>query len=207
MENLLQQLHQADRICSKANVFFEKEADFQAASAAKQKRLKKSTIWLIIGSYLFVGYLQIFLEKILGKIISIPIVIISIPLVVFACWKYRALVKAKINTLNAQAVEADHAGIKILEDNYEDLKFLPDDYWYPLATGYLVKIISTRRADSLKEALDMFDAQLHRWKVEEANAEMVAQQQAQTAHLKSIRTSSKINAFANVMNTMNNMYN
>ncbi len=200
MENLLQQLHQADRICSKANVFFEKEADFQAASAAKQKRLKKSTIWLIIGSYLFLACLE-------GPLGSIPSLIVGIPVVIFACWKYRTLVKAKINTLNAQAVEADHAGIKILEDNYEDLKFLPDDYWYPLATGYLVKIISTRRADSLKEALDMFDAQLHRWKVEEANAEMVAQQQAQTAHLKSIRTSSKINAFANVMNTMNNMYN
>ncbi len=93
------------------------------------------------------------------------------------------------------------------EANFEDLKFLPDDYWYPLATGYLIKIISTQRADSLKEALDMFDAQLHRWKVEEANAEIIAQQQTQTAHPKSIRTGSKINAAANVINGLNNMYN
>jgi hypothetical protein len=74
-----------------------------------------------------------------------------------------------------------------------------------MATSYLVKAIASKRVDNLGDALDRFDAQLHRWKVEEANANLLAQQQAQTAHLKSISTSSKVNAAANVANTVFNI--
>ncbi len=190
METLLRQLNQADRICSEANVFFEKEAAFQGRADSKQAHLIKNTVRVGLVAF-FVG--------LNSELVWLIILV--------AAGAFFALTKFKIKDLSEKAAAEDKKGMKILKDNYEDLKFLPEDYWYPLATGYLVKIISTRRADSLKEALDMFDAQLHRWKVEEANAEMVAQQQAQTAHLKSIRTSSKINAVANVMNTMNNMYN
>ena len=51
----------------------------------------------------------------------------------------------------------------------------------------------------------MFDEQLHRWKVEEANTSIVAQQQAQTEALKGIRKSSAINAAANVANAAANI--
>ncbi len=192
METLLNQLNQADRICSEANVFFEKEAAFQGRADSKRAHLVKNTVR--------VGLVAFFVGLLLDSELTWLIILI-------AAAAFFVLTKFKIKDLSEKAASEDKKGMKILEDNYEDLKFLPDDYWYPLATGYLVKIISTQRADSLKEALDMFDAQLHRWKVEEANAEMVAQQQAQTAHLKSIRTSSKINAAANIINGMNNMYN
>lgn len=91
--------------------------------------------------------------------------------------------------------------------NLEQVRFLPADYWYPMATEYLIKVVAAHRADSLKEALDLFDAQLHRWRVEEANNAILAQQQLQTAHLASIRTSSKISAAANVTNTLLNFAN
>lgn len=75
-----------------------------------------------------------------------------------------------------------------------------------MATEYLIKVVAAGRADSLKEALNLFDAQLHRWRVEEANNAILAQQ-LQTAHLASIRTSSKISAAANVTNTLLNFAN
>ena len=51
----------------------------------------------------------------------------------------------------------------------------------------------------------MFDEQLHRWKIEEANAEIVAQQKAQTANLNSIRKSRKVSAIAYTANAIVNI--
>lgn len=109
-----------------------------------------------------------------------------------AAWKYQATEQA--------------AGEDIFARNLEKVRFLPADYWYPMATEYLIKVVAAGRADSLKEALNLFDAQLHRWRVEEANNAILAQQ-LQTAHLASIRTSSKISAAANVTNTLLNFAN
>mgnify|MGYP006874680889 CR=1 FL=1 len=117
----------------------------------------------------------------------------------------KATLEAQISSLYKKAQKERDAAQQIFEENYEVLSFLPDDYWYPMATSYLVKAIASKRVETLGDALDRFDAQLHRWKVEEANAAILAQQQAQTEHLKSIRTSSKVNATANVVNAAANI--
>ena len=105
-----------------------------------------------------------------------------------------------------KAIEKEKAAAQqIFDNNVNDLAFLPVDYWYPLATEYLVKVVQADRANTLAEALSMFDEQLHRWKIEEANAEIVAQQKAQTANLNSIRKSSKVSAIANTANAIVNI--
>ena len=105
-----------------------------------------------------------------------------------------------------KAIEKEKAAAQqIFDNNVNDLTFLPVDYWYPLATEYLVKVVQADRANTLAEALTMFDEQLHRWKIEEANAEIVAQQKAQTANLNSIRKSSKVSAIANTANAIVNI--
>ena len=105
-----------------------------------------------------------------------------------------------------KAIEKEKAASQqIFDNNVNDLAFLPVDYWYPLATEYLVKVVQADRANTLAEALSMFDEQLHRWKIEEANAEIVAQQKAQTANLNSIRKSSKVSAIANTANAIVNI--
>ena len=66
-----------------------------------------------------------------------------------------------------KAIEKEKAAAQqIFDNNVNDLAFLPVDYWYPLATEYLVKVVQADRANSLAEALSMFDEQLHRWKIE-----------------------------------------
>lgn len=105
-----------------------------------------------------------------------------------------------------KAIEKEKAAAQqIFDNNVNDLAFLPVDYWYPLATEYLVKVVQADRANTLAEALSMFDEQLHRWKIKEANAEIVAQQKAQTANLNSIRKSSKVSAIANTANAIVNI--
>ena len=82
---------------------------------------------------------------------------------------------------------------------------IPSEYWYPQATDYLYRMVSTNRADSINQALQMFDEQKHSWNVEQANNEMIQQQRQQTNSLASIKTSSKISAAANVVNALSNL--
>lgn len=119
--------------------------------------------------------------------------------------KEQESVNSEIAKLQAQIEKEKGYAQQIFDDHVEELAFLPVDYWYPMATEYLMKVIQAKRANTLGEAIDKFEEQLHRWKIEEANAQMIAQQQQQTAHLASIKTSSKISAAANVTNTIFNI--
>jgi len=214
METLLNALQNADRICKQANAHFEKAAQIEQQIESFGAELKKAkTKWIIIGVVIWVvagtvgGVLNGIpaIGGILKALLSLAGIGAGVYIGMNGFKKEKASVEAQIRSIQGKAQEERNAAQQIFEANYEALSFLPDDYWYPMATSYLVKAIASKRVDNLGDALDRFDAQLHRWKVEEANANLLAQQQAQTAHLKSISTSSKVNAAANVANTVFNI--
>lgn len=213
MENLLEKLQQADVVCKEANRHFEAGATAveEAQLALEKFGTPKKRLLRIAGyafgaavaadglAIMFLSWLPQFLQVLPGWCAA-----------GFVVWqqlkKYRILQENLAAARKLQA-KAQAAGEDIFARNLEQVRFLPADYWYPMATEYLIKVVAAHRADSLKEALDLFDAQLHRWRVEEANNAILAQQQLQTAHLASIRTSSKISAAANVTNTLLNFAN
>lgn len=200
METLLNALQNADRICGQTNIHFEKATEMNQQIEnlnAKIKKAKKKWIGIGFGLWFICGSI--------GAVLALLGIIGGVVLGVGGYRAEKTAIEAQISSLQKKAQEERDAAQRIFEENCEALSFLPDDYWYPLATSYLVKAIASKRVETLGDALDRFDAQLHRWKVEEANAAMLAQQQAQTAHLKSIRTSSKVNAAANVTNAIFNI--
>lgn len=213
MENLMEKLQQADVVCKEANRHFAAgAAAVEEAQLALEKFGTPKKRLLQIAGYafgaavaadglaiMFLSWLPQFLQVLPGWCAA-----------GFVVWqqlkKYRVLQENLAAARKLQAQE-QAAGEDIFARNLEKVRFLPADYWYPMATEYLIKVVAAHRADSLKEALNLFDAQLHRWRVEEANNAILAQQQLQTAHLASIRTSSKISAAANVTNTLLNFAN
>ena len=200
METLLNALQNADRICGQTNIHFEKAAEMNRqieSLTAKIKKAKKK--WIGIGFVLW------FVCGCISARMALLGIIGGVILGVSGCRAEKKALEEQISSLQKKAQKERDAAQQIFEANYEALSFLPDDYWYPMATSYLVKAIASKRVETLGDALDRFDAQLHRWKVEEANAAILAQQQAQTEHLKSIRTSSKVNAAANVVNAAANI--
>ncbi len=203
MKTLLQSLVDADRICKEANTHFEAEAAIQQQAAHRQANITKARICWIVGGFVLLSAIGDMIGSHSGLNLVASVAVTTA--MIFGYRAHKKFINTAVSTLLQQAQDENAAGVKVLEDNIDDIAFLPDDYWYPLATGYLVKMIQTNRAETLPAALDLFDAQLHRWKIEEANAEMVAQQRAQTEHLNSIRKSSKVNAAANVANTMFNI--
>lgn len=213
MENLMEKLQQADVVCKEANRHFEAGAAAveEAQQALEKFGTPKKRLLRIAGyafgaaiaadglAIMFLSWLPQFLQVLPGWCAA-----------GFVVWqqlkKYRGLQENLAAARKYQATE-QAAGEDVFARNLEKVRFLPADYWYPMATEYLIKVVAAGRADSLKEALNLFDAQLHRWRVEEANNAILAQQQLQTAHLASIRTSSKISAAANVTNTLLNFAN
>lgn len=52
--------------------------------------------------------------------------------------------------------------------NYKVLDFLPKDYRDIYAVGYMIHVIKNGLADNMKEALNLYTEQQHRWKMESA---------------------------------------
>lgn len=96
-----------------------------------------------------------------------------------------------------KAIKQENEGKRILIENSEILSFLPSDYWYPMATEYLIKVVNAKRVQSLSEALDMYDLYYHRWKVENTNVKMLENQQSQMNYLNAIQKENEKNATAN----------
>ncbi len=63
---------------------------------------------------------------------------------------------------------------------------MPEEYYYPAAVNYLNRILETNRADNMRQALDMLDEQVHRWRMEELSKESIEVQRQQKAVLDDI---------------------
>lgn len=103
------------------------------------------------------------------------------------------------------AEEARLAGVAIMDAHEDVLEGLYGDYCTPVATEYLMNVTAAGRVDNLNDALLMCDEHLHRMRIEEANANMVAEQREQSESLRGIRKSSAISAVANATNTVFNI--
>ena len=69
---------------------------------------------------------------------------------------------------------------------------------YNRTIDYFIEVLTNGRASDLKEAMNLFEEQLHRWKIEDmTKSTMIAQQQT-AANSAAIRSTSAINAAANV---------
>lgn len=218
-KELLQKLINADRICKQANVHYQEAVKLEQQDMEQQESTKKSAkikgIIAGVAAWFVIGSIGNVLVSLLGNIAIFVMMVNSISqfgglalgiILGYSIYK-KGQGEFKAESAKRQkAIEKEKAAAQqIFDNNVNDLAFLPVDYWYPLATEYLVKVVQADRANSLAEALSMFDEQLHRWKIEEANAEIVAQQKAQTANLNSIRKSSKVSAIANTANAIVNI--
>ena len=91
----------------------------------------------------------------------------------------------KNNSIQPDIVEAK-SKLEIAENNLnaniQYVNIIPENYRYPLALDTIGAFLSSFRAENWKEAVNLFEEQLHRWQME-ANSEEALLLQAQTAIL------------------------
>lgn len=202
-------LVKADQICNEAYPFMEKASNMRADADEKAvKSSKHFKILSVVIGFLFMSISGNTLGPMgMGGFVALLIVVIGVLLAVVLYKKVFAekVVESRVKTDYEAAANEEQKGIDILNANADELSVMPSDYWYPLATDYVLRMVRTGRANTVNEALLMFDEQLHRWKMEDSNASILAQQQAQTEALNGIRKSNAINATANVVNAAANI--
>jgi len=65
----------------------------------------------------------------------------------------------------------------VIKENIEVISLILEKYRYPLATSYLAEVIECGRAETMKEALNLYEEQLHRWRMENKMNEVLKKQQ------------------------------
>jgi len=65
----------------------------------------------------------------------------------------------------------------VIKEKIEVISLIPEKYRYPLATSYLTEVIECGRAETMKEALNLYEEQLHRWRMENKMNEVLRKQQ------------------------------
>ncbi|MDR2022098.1 MAG: hypothetical protein LBQ71_02325 [Hungatella sp.] len=71
----------------------------------------------------------------------------------------------------------------LVQEKKEIISIIPEQYRYPLAAKYFVEVLENGRADSLKEAMNLYEEQLHRWKMESKMDRMLKNQQTESTAL------------------------
>lgn len=71
----------------------------------------------------------------------------------------------------------------ILYEKNEIISIIPEKYRYPLAANFFTEVLENGRADSMKEAMNLFEEQLHRWKMENKMDRVLKNQQIESTAL------------------------
>jgi len=125
--------------------------------------------------------------------------------------KYEHLIKPQIEESKNNLESLKNNLDIFIIDNHHVVEFLPETYRNPQATSYMLLAVSNGRADTLKEAINLYEEQLHRWKLEEyarqsaeaqsycalAMDELNSRQAQTNAHLQAIELMQFVNFITN----------
>ena len=105
-------------------------------------------------------------------------------------------------TLNQNMQSELNAVKQIYADNWELIEYFPNDYRYSYAIEQIYKILLNGRADSMKEALNIFEEDCHRRRMEQQLAQILQMQMELCGYL--IEISSEVYQLRQQMNQMQN---
>ena len=186
MNNLEMKLVQVNTVCEEVYAHVNHKMDIEKKIENAQKGFRP---WLLIlmslvmADVLYIPSRNFFMGLI--GFVGTPIVMILVK---------KASAKSKVEELK-KGIQAEEEAIKAIYAEKSDIiGYVPEEYFFPMATEYILRMVQTKRAETLNEALGMFDQYYHRWKLEQASEAALREQEAQTAALKGIRKSSAITA-------------
>lgn len=124
---------------------------------------------------------------------------------------YETIYKLKIEAQEAKIAEVTEATKQFAQENYHLVEFMPPEFRDFQAMSYMLLAVSNGRADTLKEAINLYETQLHRWHLESlaersveaqeylnrAMDELNARQAETNAHLAAIEYMKYVEYFKN----------
>lgn len=194
--DLYNQLNRALDVCNQNLPYLikahELEYEIPVLEEKKRKLLKKYIIvWIICFVVIFsIARLLDTLTKATGVQLSFMSPILTVALYAIPIFLFFKERKAINNQIQKNHEESEQ-NFKIANENYnkniEVFSFLPFEYHTYEATNYMTKMVADSRANTLNEALSMFDEYKHRQTMEETQQAMYDEQMAQGAAMQDVQ--------------------
>lgn len=106
-----------------------------------------------------------------------------------------------VNKLKVQIDENQKAYYDLSQIIYPTLKrYLPEDYWYSQAVSSIAGYFRTGRASTIKEALNLYEEEMHRLRMENMQEQTLRQSQKQTAYAAITAWNTSLTAMDSVSN-------
>lgn len=192
--DLLRKLNDAYEVLIQAFGHFDEAARHSEVLATKQKSKKKFRTWLIVTVVIYCW---------LMSANSASLVLFLIPAALALGYD-----RARKGVLEAERMVKAYqeTGERILNQNTEQLSFIPEEYRYPQAVEYLMKYLREDRADTMREAYKLYDNQCLQWKMDQYLSETARQAAVQSAYLASIRRGVIITSAMTTASAVHNLF-
>lgn len=92
---------------------------------------------------------------------------------------------------------------KVMKNLTPVIHILPPNYRYALAADYIYNCFLNSRAYTIQEAVNLYEEQLHRWKMENTQEMMLALQRQQNSDINTMKVFTGITAAASVATAFN----
>ena len=92
---------------------------------------------------------------------------------------------------------------KVMKNLTPVIHILPPNYRYALAADYIYQCFLNSRAYTIQEAVNLYEEQLHRWKMENTQEMMIALQRQQNSDINTMKIFTGITAAASVATALN----
>lgn len=204
------------------NLIIEKKKSLSCNQKYYSRQSKVPSIWVILLVLYFSVLISAFLvwseeyhpELFSNKIVDLlgwktffPVAIIPFSLLFFvhsqSVKKKKIYYNKKISNIQAEIDLLQSENQLIYESNSDLFSLIPEYYRYPIAITYFYQALINGRADSLKEAINLFEEQLHRWKIENYQQQLLEIQNQQKVYLEKINHNSKVAAAASTIAAIN----
>lgn len=184
IELVLEKIIVADKVINEAIALDIESKNWhdKALKERKQGKTLKVARWIIP----IVTLIMSFEEIISGLILTL--------VVGFILW----FPKNGLDSYLKRATEYENKSIEIynsvdllLQKHSEELNTIPQKYWCPRATKFIIEVIKNGRATTLAEAYDKLEEQIHRWNLEDAARENYRIQCEQVESLRKIERNTR----------------
>lgn len=183
--DLTNQVQVADSLVNKAFNQYEKgETEYRLS----KRFVKNKYYWILMALLIIVGLCVMAASMAAGLTMFIVGVILTVSGIIGA------------HAHKKKGNEEYQTGMKILDEHETELSVVPADYWFPAAIDYIYRMFTTNRVDTMRQALNLTDTYLHRWKMENNSEELKAinaQIANNTAQIAGNTRSTSIAAWAN----------
>lgn len=210
--NALRQMEEKDKICQllERNMFFIKK-DMSKSKATPCIFFAVSGLVLILPLIIY-GGIGVLMEKWIHPVIAILLILFFLvgSILLFVL---NGILNKKRKQKLAVRLKEEEEKLKlnidemnqIINDNKDVLFVIPEKYRYAHAVAFMLEYLQTLRADNFKEAINLYEEEMHRIRMEQGQQQIILIQNQQQRALNSINNYNKAMTVMSAVNTAANV--